>query len=552
MTMLSLFSPRPRAVAMALMSLALLLTVDGASAQADLGARDLARIRINLIDLIANEPKLPLPVRQRREALRTYYEADGGQLLWLGNDRAAELIAWLSAAGDDGLDPAAYPSDQLARLHAAIAETDDRGKAIIELHFSAAFLEYASDLKVGRVLPHKVDPDFFLQERSIDQVAALQGLAAVGDLDRFFAGWQPSAPEYAALRALLGDYRALAELGGWPTVPLGETLKPGMSDPRVPALRDRLAVTDGAAPAALPGEELVYDDRLVDIVEAFQQRHGLDVDGVIGPATVVALNVPVSERIQDVVLAMERWRWMPDSLGSQFLMVNIAGFELVRVNQGTVEERMAVVVGKPYNRTPVFSDRVRYLEFNPYWNVPSSIALKEELPKLRSNPAARAAAGFEAVRGDQVYNLTAINWNQYGPGNFPFQLRQRPGTNNALGRVKFMFPNKFNVYLHDTPSRSLFSRSERAFSHGCIRLARPLELADQVLAVGGVSGWGMNKIDTVVASGKRTVVNLEDPLPIHITYFTAWVSDGVPNFRGDIYEQDAKLVAALDGQSIAW
>jgi murein L,D-transpeptidase YcbB/YkuD len=543
---------RLRSYVAPLVSVAILLAVSAASAQSDLSARDLATIRINLIDLLVNEPNLPLPVRQRHEALRTYYEEDGGALLWLGSDRAAALIAWLGAAEADGLDPAAYPSDQLARLHAAIGETDDRGKAIIELHFSAAFLEYASDLKVGRVLPHKVDPDFFLQERSIDQVVALEGLAAIGDLDRFFAGWQPSAPEYAALRASLADYRALAELGGWPKVPLGETLKIGMSDPRVPALRARLAVTDGADVETMPGNELVYDDGLADIVEAFQARHGLDVDGAVGPATIVALNVPVSRRIQDVVLAMERWRWMPDSLGNEFLMVNIAGFELVRVNQGAVEERMAVVVGKPYNRTPVFSDEVRYLEFNPYWNVPSSIALKEELPKLRSNPAARAAAGFEAVRGDQVYNLTSVNWNQYGPGNFPFQLRQRPGTNNALGRVKFMFPNKFNVYLHDTPSRSLFSRSERAFSHGCIRLARPLELPDQVLAVGGVSGWGMDKIDSVVASGKRTVVNLVDPLPIHITYFTAWVTDGVPNFRGDIYEQDEKLMAALDGQALAW
>jgi murein L,D-transpeptidase YcbB/YkuD len=543
---------RLRSYVAPLVSVAILLAVSAASAQSDLSARDLATIRINLIDLLVNEPNLPLPVRQRHEALRTYYEEDGGALLWLGSDRAAALIAWLGAAEADGLDPAAYPSDQLARLHAAIGETDDRGKAIIELHFSAAFLEYASDLKVGRVLPHKVDPDFFLQERSIDQVVALEGLAAIGDLDRFFAGWQPSAPEYAALRASLADYRALAELGGWPKVPLGETLKIGMSDPRVPALRARLAVTDGADVETMPGNELVYDDGLADIVEAFQARHGLDVDGAVGPATIVALNVPVSRRIQDVVLAMERWRWMPDSLGNEFLMVNIAGFELVRVNQGAVEERMAVVVGKPYNRTPVFSDEVRYLEFNPYWNVPSSIALKEELPKLRSNPAARAAAGFEAVRGDQVYNLTSVNWNQYGPGNFPFQLRQRPGTNNALGRVKFMFPNKFNVYLHDTPSRSLFSRSERAFSHGCIRLARPLELADQVLAVGGVSGWGMDKIDSVVASGKRTVDNLVDPLPIHITYFTAWVTDGVPNFRGDIYEQDEKLMAALDGQALAW
>ena len=430
--------------------------------------------------------------------------------------------------------------------------TDNRGRAIIELHFSAAFLEYASDLKVGRFLPRKVDPNFFVQKREIDQVAALNELAAASDLDHFFISWQPSAPQYAELRAALGDYRALAANGGWPTVPMGDTLKPGMTDPRVPALRARLAVTDGASPQAPPGAEDVYDDELVAVVKSFQARHGLDVDGVAGRATIVALNVPVEDRIQEIVVAMERWRWMPESLGNKYVIVNIAGFELKRVNNGKVEEKMAVVVGKPYHRTPVFSDEIRYIEFNPYWNVPPSIALKEELPKLRKNPGARAAAGFEAVRGDTVYPLTSINWNQYGPGNFPFQLRQKPGPNNALGRVKYMFPNQFNVYLHDTPAKSLFSQTDRAFSHGCVRLSRPLELAPPVLAAGGVSGWDMAKVQRVVDSRQRTVVNLDKPLPIHITYFTAWVDQGVPNFRADVYEQDEKLIAALGGQAIAW
>ena len=156
------------------------------------------------------------------------------------------------------------------------------------------------------------------------------------------------------------------------------------------------------------------------------------------------------------------------------------------------------------------------------------------------------------MQGDKVYSLTSINWNRYGPGNFPFQIRQRPGPNNALGRVKYMFPNQFNVYLHDTPAKSLFSRSDRAFSHGCVRLSRPLEFAPPVLAAGGVSGWNMARVNSVIASGKRTVVNLEKPLPVHITYFTAWVDQGVPNFRADVYDQDEKLIAALGGKSIAW
>ena len=523
-----------------------------AAAVAPLSPADRVALRAEIVDLLANEPNLPLPVRQRSEALAAYYGDGSRPVLWLGEPRAAELIAWLRGAADDGLDPAAYPADQLGKLMAAVPETNSRGRAIVELHFSAAFLQYASDLQVGRVLPHKVDPDFFQEARSIDQLDALVRVGAAPNLDRFFIAWQPQAPEYSDLRAALADYRALAAAGGWPTVPLGESLKPGMTDPRVPALRARLAVTDGADPRAAPGAEEVYDDALVAIVKRFQARHGLDVDGVVGKGTVGALNVPVETRVRDIVLSMERWRWMPPALGRNHLMVNIAGFELKRFADGRLAERMNVVVGKPYTKTPVFSDRIRYLEFNPYWNVPTGIAIKEELPKLKTNPAARQAAGFEAVRGDTVYPLTSINWSQYGPGNFPFQLRQRPGPNNALGRVKFMFPNQFDVYLHDTPSRSLFDRAERAFSHGCIRLARPLDLAVQVLAVGGVPGWDMNRIDQVVATQKRTVVNLAEPLPIHITYFTAWVDQGLPNFRNDIYGQDAKLVAALEGQALAW
>ncbi len=519
------------------------------AASVQLSPRDVASVRINLATLLTNEPSLPLPVRQRSEALIAYYQQNNGPLLWVGTRRMDDFVVRIQAAAYDGLDPASYPAAQLARLAGAASNTDARSRAIIELYFSSAFLEYASDIKVGRLLPRKVDPNFFLQARTIDQVAALTQLGQTSNIAVFLKAWQPSAPDYAGLKKALGDYLAIANAGGWPTVPLGETLKPGMTDPRVSRVRTRLAITD-PVPAARPGFGDLYDDGLANAVKRFQKRHGLDDDGAIGKGTISALNVSVQDRIAEITVAMERWRWMPPSLGRDHLIVNIAGFDLKHVTDGRVVDRMAVVVGKPYARTPVFSDRVRYLEFNPYWNVPTNIAIKEELPKLRSNPAARAAAGFEAVRGDQVYQLTQINWNQYGPGNFPFLIRQRPGPNNALGRVKFMFPNQFDVYLHDTPAHGLFSRESRAFSHGCVRLSRPLDLATEVLA--GTPGWNRARIDAVVAGGQRTIVNLAQPLPIHITYLTAWVDNGVPNFRNDIYEQDAKLLNALDGRAMAW
>jgi murein L,D-transpeptidase YcbB/YkuD len=514
--------------------------------------RELAVIRINLLDLLANDPHLPLPIRQRQDSLQAYYQTFGGDLLWLGSSRANAFIARLRNAEADGLDPNDYPSKPLATLGAGGPSTDKRGLAIVELYFSAAFLEYVSDLKVGRFLPSKIDPNFFIEGRAIDQLLALKSLAQADSIDRFFDEWQPASRRYTELRTALAKYRALAAKGGWSMVRLGDTLRPGMTDPRVPAIRARLSLTDGASAEVAATGAQVYDNALVEAVKHFQARQGLDVDGAIGSTTIVAMNIPVQERINSIVLAMERLRWMPEDLGQQYLIVNIAGFELHRINAGDVEERMAVVVGKPYHRTPVFSDRIRFIEFNPYWNVPPNIAINEELPALRRNPAGLAAQGFEVVRGDQVIDLRSVDWSSFGAGHFPYQLRQRPGANNALGRVKFMFPNPHNVYLHDSPAHSLFGRSVRAFSHGCIRLSKPLELAEQVLRVGGVKGWTKDRINEVVASAKTTVVNLRQPLPVHITYLTAWADGGIANFRQDIYGHDAKLLAALEGKAIAW
>ncbi|MEJ2375426.1 MAG: L,D-transpeptidase family protein [Pseudolabrys sp.] len=528
------------------------LMLAGASVRAEiaLSPRDAAIVRLNVLDLLAKEPRLPLPIKQRRKVLDAYYHTFNGPLLWLGSKRASALVARLLNADKEGLDPKDYPGKALAEVNEESPTLDKRKLAIAELYFSAAFLQYTSDLRVGRFLPNRVDPDFFLKRRTIDQLAALKGVAKTTSLDAFFAAWQPRHPLYRALRRALAHYRALAAKGGWASVPLGPSLHPGSPDPRVPAIRARLAVTDGAGAAT--GDPTVYDAGLVKAVKRFQQRHGLAVDGVVGNATAVAMNVPVADRINSLIATMERVRWIPEDLGKKFIIVNIAAFELRRFENGVEKERMRVVVGKPYHRTPVFSDRIRYVEFNPYWNVPPSIAVKEELPKLRSNPGAVASKGFEVVQGDRVFSLLTIDWNQYGPGHFPFQLRQKPGANNALGRVKLIFPNPHNVYLHDSPARSLFGRAKRAFSHGCIRLARPLELAREVLTASGVAGWTPARVDSVIASAKTRIVNLREPMPVHITYLTAWVDNGVVNFRNDVYGHDRKLLAALDGKGIAW
>ncbi len=497
--------------------------------------------------LLETEPQLALPVRQRKAVLTSYYVEQAGPALWIGTQRMPELIDHIGRAEEQGLLPRDYAAGQLKKLQAVVASTDARSQAVIELYFSAFFLKYASDIKIGRLLPGQVDKDLFWKAKTVDLVAAMTGLSKAGSIADFVKAWEPQIPEYGALKTTLIAYRKLAERGGWPKVPAGEVLKPEMIDERVPVLRERLAATDGALPAAEGADPNLYSADVIDALKRFQKRHGLETDGVLGKQTLFQLNVSVEARIRQIVANLERWRWMPEDLGQHYVMVNIAGFELKRVRKGRIEERMRVVVGLPYHRTPVFSDRIKYLEINPYWNVPYSIATKEYLPQLRRGTRRMASKGFEAVSGNRVLPLSAVDWGSYSRSHFPVRLRQRPGPSNALGRVKFMFPNRFNVYLHDTQARSLFGKAKRAFSHGCIRLARPIDLAEQLLS--DLPDWNRNRIQGVLDAKDRTVVNLAEPVDVHLTYATAWQGEGdTVHFAADIYRRDEALHRALFGK----
>ena len=503
---------------------------------------------------LLNEDQAALPhaVRQRRDALKSNYDDPGATLLWQDRGRVTGLIDRMRNASIDALDPGDYPVEQMLQIRQpnrlALSHTARMLKtAKAELYWSAFFLKYASDLKVGRFLPTKIEPKLYWQRKTIDMVAALRLVAALGEMDKFFDAWQPQIPDYLRLKQALSEYRATEQAGGWPLVPIGDLLKPGMQDENVPLLRRRLAVTEGAPAEPPSGQEKIYTDDLITAVKRFQTRHGLDADGLVGKRTYFQMNIPVAERIRQIIMTMERWRWMPEDLGKDYIKVNIAGFELRRVTNGQRVDQMRVVVGTPYHQTPVFSDKMDYVEMNPYWNVPHSIAIKEMLPKLRARPQSLVSQGYEAVFNDKPVPLTAIDWNRYSADNFPVRLRQKPGPDNALGRVKFMFPNRFNVYMHDTPSRSLFGESERAFSHGCVRLARPIDMAVEVL--NQLDGWNRARIERVLAGGERTVVSLKRPIPVHITYATAWRdAQGDVQFRPDIYRRDERLYAALFGR----
>ena len=510
-------------------------------------------LKATIQQMLQDPTPLPLMVRQRIKALGDYYNDPTSRVLWQDEQLADSFLHRLENARFDGLGDRTNLFEQLQNIQrvnrfALSRQADLRQVAEAELYWSAGFLKYAQDLKKGRFLPTKMDSKLYWHPKEVDMTAALQLLAALGQVDQFFDQWEPQIPTYKALKIALADYLVLQSKGGWPTVKAVDLMKPGETNADVvPSLRSRLAVTDGAKLAASPDADAVFDEDLVKALKRFQVRHGLDADGVLGKKTLFQLNIPIDARIRQIELFMERLRWMPEDLGPHYIQVNIAGFELKNVKNGTLVDLMRVVVGKPYHQTPVFSKRMTYVELNPYWNVPRSIAINEELAHLQQAAGARAAKGFEALINDKPVPVTSINWSQYSKSNFPFRLRQKPGDGNALGRVKFMFPNQFNVYMHDTPARSLFSQADRAFSHGCIRLARPVDLAVEVLSQ--VPGWTRERIDAVLASKKNTTVSLKEPIDVHIIYSTAWRDpDGDVQFRADIYRRDVKLYSALFGK----
>ena len=371
-----------------------------------------------------------------------------------------------------------------------------------------------------------------------------------GSKNRFFRG----------LDAGLDFYRGIEAQGGWPVVPGEKVLAKGARSPAVPLLRQRLSMTgdyigteylDGQ-----PGADL-FDGELREAVVAYQNRNGMEPDGVAGPKTIADMNVPVTTRIKQMEINRERWNRMPAKLGEVFVLVNMAGYELDVVEGEKTVLTMKVIVGKGYTRTPMFSDTIQYIEFNPYWNVPRSIATKELVPEyVEKGTASAVAQGFEVKRGEEVLPVSAINWTDHlGADKLPFLIRQKPGPANALGEMKFMFPNKNNVYLHDTNQRHLFKKTKRAFSHGCVRVEKPHELAAYLLGpntpVTGVP-WGMSEVQAVVDSKTLKAVPLKRKVPVHLAYMTAWMDEfGYIQFREDIYGRDAILKSEMfpDGKA---
>ena len=436
--------------------------------------------------------------------VRTFYARR--ELLPAWNDTTtAALLRAIDGLAEEGLEPRRYHRDALLCLPAG-GERD--------VLATDAFLTAAVHVSQGVTDPQFVLPSWCGPPPKIDFAALLQAALDDGTVEETLARLEPRHEGYVRLRNALAAYRELERSGDWPLVPPGPSLRLGTDDPRVAVLRQRLYSPDAGT---------LFDSGLDALVRHFQEHHGIEVDGIVGPETLRELNVPAAERVRQIAVNMERWRWMPDDLGASYLIVNIAAFRLDAIEGDRSVLSMKTVVGKEYTRTPFFAARIAEVIVNPWWNVPDSIATKELWPKQRRDPSYFAREHMVVRDG---------------------RIRQRPGEWNALGRLKFNMPNPYNVYLHDTPAKQLFVRSFRAFSHGCIRLERPMDLALYLLR--DQQRWSQAAIEGEIARGMERTIRLTSPQPVYVLYWTAWVGDdGHVEFHRDHYESDAALAEAL-------
>jgi len=482
-----------------------------------------------------------------------FYTARGDAPLWTAGDgaRAAVLIATLRAGPSHALPAARYAPDALA---AALTRSDDAGRGAAEAALTRAYLAYARDVSSGVLEPRSVARDIKVAPPRPRPGVLLRAAAAAPNMVAHLAALAPADPGYAALRERYRALSALAAAGDWgATIPPGATLRPGDAGPRVAALRARLNRLGDLAPDAPAADAARFDAALAAAVRRFQARHGLNEDGAVGPATLAAINTSARFRAGQLAVNLERMRWMNRPLGARRIVVNQPDYTVTLFDGDKVLFRERVVVGQVRFKTPEFSDEMEYLVLNPTWHLPRSIATKELLPLLQEDPSVLARRGMRLVRtdgGPLPLDPSSHDFSGYTARNFPYSVKQAPSGDNALGRVKFMFPNGDSIYLHDTPTKRYFARDVRALSHGCVRVQDPLRLATLLLAPQQADPRGF--IDAVLASGRERFVYLERPVPVHLTYRTAWVDEiGALQLRADIYDRDAAALAALSAAGVA-
>ena len=484
-------------------------------------------------------------VKRDNAAIVAFYKERDFSSAWFDNgeptEAARKLVFALSRASSDGLDPSDYTTTVLTISRNRGASAEAIAEADIAL--SLALTKYTRHAYAGRIDPRQFSKkEITIKPHYPDSIAALNKLVQADNPRTVLASFNPTHKGFVALRAEYNRLRMAKAKADTPPVPAGKSLKAGMSDPRVPLLRKKL----GLAEPAETENTTLYSKDLAAEVKKFQAANGLIADGIAGKATLRVLNDNRKDLMADMVANMERWRWLPRKLGTFHVFVNIPTFHAQIVRKDNIIHKTRVIVGKSRHKTPVFSDQMEYLVVNPYWNVPKSIASKELLPQIKTDPAAffskRNYQVLASIKGrTQVIDPAQLDWDKVEASQV--RLRQPPGARNALGNIKFMFPNRHAVYLHDTPSRGLFNRDYRAFSHGCVRVHDPFDFADVILSQ--TEKWDAKRIKRMLG-GKESRVNLAKKIPVHIAYFTTWMSeDGVLQIRSDIYGHNKRVKKLL-------
>lgn len=496
------------------------------------------------------------PRSQPLAALARFYRCRGYRPSWVDDKgplpQTRILLQAIQSAPDDGLPPMSYSLEDTAlELSRQVLFSDTRFSAFdydlarLDVALTAVMLKFAAHLSQGCIQPEELSEALPLHDaRSIRDIPGeLAGALNENRLGNFVESLIPRHQAYQDLKSILKQYRRIQAAGGWPRIGAGATLRLGTLDARVTALRRHLVITGDLEPDTwMEGDR--FGPPLEAAVKRYQRRHGLALDGMVGPRTLASLNIPIEERIIQLMLNMERWRWFPDDLGSRYVVVNIPGFELKLVENEAVVLSMRAIVGRKSRPTPIISSQMTYLELNPYWNIPQKIARQDILPKIQLDPDYLVRNGirvFDSWQEDApALDPLGIDWSGLSKDYFPYRLRQQPAGGNALGRIKFMFPNSQSVYIHDTPGKSLFGRPQRLFSSGCVRVEEPQALARHLLRD---QRWNRRKLALAVASEQNRTIVLQTPVPVHLVYFTAWAdADGRVQFRDDVYGHDRRLL----------
>ncbi len=535
-----------------------------------------------IFDLFKSDQTATKVTKAEKRAILSFYRNRGYKPVWTSMDGleqpARNLLQLLNNADAEGLDAGNYNLPVMTELGGDLdrIEADLTAIALFDIQLTVMAVRYAMHASGGRIVANRLSGYHDLKPPTVAAATALRKLAQTGRPEQYLASLHPSHSAYAKLKAALAEQRTNQQpVEIAVPIPPGPTILPGRNDHRIPDIRARMnkdghleapdveiipsssdelpvrqpAVIESDSDDLSPADDAIYDADLVEAIRKFQRSAGLRPDGLIGRRTIGALNGSIEQQFDKtkrIVANMERLRWLPRNLGRSHILVNQAAFHLKVIKGGREVWSTKVIVGKPSNQTSFFSDEMETVVFNPYWGVPQSIITNEMLPKLVNDPSYLDRLGYEVYTGNgrRVSSSNVDWWNYYS--QVPFAVRQPPGPRNALGQIKFLFPNKHAIYLHDTPTKKLFDTDQRAYSHGCVRVQNPRRLAEAVL------GWDQGQIASYIATGENQKIPLNRKLPVHITYFTAWPGvGGKVNYYKDIYGRDARLELAFAATTAA-